>query len=158
MYIKKNNIFYFFLPQSDETPPPPSTSSCLFPTPFPPLPHPLSSPLGMQRLIEAWPLSPLSSLSPCLSLCPLPAWLCVGMAGQGRKRKRKKRVCDGLGRKLTHTKKQEKMPRNAARNAHTHTERKAFFFLNSVLQMDSRLIRLLSNESDEYTQMWNVNN
>lgn len=41
---------------------------------------------------------------------------------------------------------------------HTHTERKAFFFLNSVLQMDSRLIRLLSNESDEYTQMWNVNN
>ena len=42
---------------------------------------------------------------------------------------------------------------------HTHTERKSFFFfLNSVLQMDSRLVRLLSNESDEYTQMWNVNN
>lgn len=42
-------------------------------------------------------------------------------------------------------------------HTHTHGE-KSFFFLNSVLQMDSRLVRLLSNESDEYTQMWNVNN
>ena len=92
--LKKIISFIFFYPQSDETPPPPlSTSSCLFPTPFPPLPHPLSSPLGMQRLIEAWPLSPLSSL--CLPACLSVLFLPGSVEGwQGRAEKEKeKSVC-----------------------------------------------------------------
>lgn len=40
-------------------------------TPHPPTP-PNPPPLGIQRLIEAWPLSPL---------CPLPAWARVARRG-----------------------------------------------------------------------------
>ena len=105
-------------------PPPPPASSPLLSLPsLTPYPPPWEC-RGLLRLGHSL-LSPLSVSLP-VSVLFLPGSV-EGWQGRAEKEKRKKRVCDGLGRKLTHTKKQEKMPRNAARNAHTHGE-KSFFF------------------------------
>ena len=133
--LKKIISFIFFYPQSDETPPPPlPTPPPPHPPHLPPPPHPPPYPppwecRGLLRLGHSL-LSPLSvSLPVSLSSSCLALWR-DGRAGQ---KKKKKKACVWRPRQETNThkkkkKKQEKTPRNAARNAHTHGEKKLFFF------------------------------
>lgn len=156
--LKKIISFIFFYPSLMKPllpPPPPPASSPLLSlpslTPYPPpwecrgllrLGHSLLSPLSVSL--------PVSLSSSCLALCR------DGRAGQ---KKKKKKACVWRPRQETNTHKKTRKNASKCCKKRTHTRReKLFFFLNSVLQMDSRLVRLLSNESDEYTQMWNVNN
>lgn len=105
---RKPPLFSFFVHNSQ---------LCLM-IPSPPLLTPCPPPWECRGLLRLGH-SPLLSLSRCLSLCPLPAWLCGGMAGQGE-------ACDGRQDRLLHQ--ELKRCLECTEKCSAHTSFSSFFF------------------------------